>query len=78
MKKEKVSGKRVDVPKRAGQVQSIGFVGQSSRESKQVIVKWVNWVAGRGTGRVDPYFSSNFFLEIDAICQLFMSSLTVI
>ena len=32
------------------------------------------------SGRVDPYFSNNFFFffEIDVICQLFMSSLTVI
>ena len=33
------------------------------------------------SGRVNLYFSNNFFFfffEIDAICQLFMSSLTVI
>ena len=34
------------------------------------------------SSRVDLYFSNNFFFfffyEIDAICQLFMSSLTVI
>ena len=35
---------------------------------------------GCESSRVDPYFSNNFFLffEIDAIYQLFMSSLTVI
>ena len=43
----------------------------------------VNWVTGQSdceSGRVDPYFSNNFFFffEVDAICQLFMSSLTVI
>ena len=31
------------------------------------------------SGRVDPYFSNIFFFfEIDAICQLFMSFLTMI
>ena len=31
------------------------------------------------SGRVDPYFSNKFFFfEIDSICLLFMSSLTVI
>ena len=37
--------------------------------------------SGRESGRVDSYFSNNFFFffwEIDAICQLFMSSLTMI
>ena len=35
---------------------------------------------GRESGRVDLYFSNNFFFffETDAIYQLFMSSLTVI
>ena len=36
---------------------------------------------GYESSRVNPYFSNNFFFlffEIDAICQLFMSSLTVI
>ena len=35
---------------------------------------------GHESGRVDPYFSKKnfFFFEIDAICQLFMSSLTMI
>ena len=35
--------------------------------------------SGRESGRVDLYFSNKiFFFEIDAICQLFMSSLTMI
>ena len=35
--------------------------------------------SGRELGHVDLYFSNNFFfLEIDAICQLFISSLIVI
>ena len=37
--------------------------------------------SGRETGRVDPYFLNKlffFFFEIDAICQLFLSFLTVI
>ena len=35
---------------------------------------------GCESGRIDPYFQTIFFFffEIDAICQLFMSSLTVI
>ena len=57
--------------KRAGRV---GFgSGQSGRESKRVEL-------GYESGRVDPYFSKFFFFffEVDAICQLFMSSLTII
>ena len=35
--------------------------------------------SGRESGQVDSYFSNKFFFfEIDAICQLFMSSLIVI
>ena len=35
--------------------------------------------SGVESGRVDPYFSNKFFFfEIDSICLLFMSSLTVI
>ena len=74
--------------KRAGRVVSIQFAGQMGRESKQVIFKCVNRVAGQlgcglsrvtSRGRVDPHFPNFFFFfEIDAICQLFMSSLTMI
>ena len=40
----------------------------------------VKQVAGCESGRVDPYFSKFFFFvfEVDAICQLFISSLTII
>ena len=50
-------------------------------------VKTDQWVAGqldRGSSRVTSWvelthiFQTSFFLEIDAICQLFMNSLTVI
>ena len=35
--------------------------------------------SGRESGQVDSYFSNKFFFfEIDAICQLFLSSLIVI
>ena len=34
--------------------------------------------SGCELGRVDPYFSIFFFFEVDAICQLFISSLTII
>ena len=74
--------------KRAGQVWfglvgSIGFVGQTDRGSKQVIFKRVNRVVGQSgheLSRVEltRIFQTFFFFEIDAICQLFMSSLTVI
>ena len=75
--------------KQAGwvRVKSIGFAGQTSRRSKQVIFKQVNRVvgqSGRGSSQVmsrvelTHIFETSFFLEIDAICQLFMSSLTVI
>ena len=79
----------LDVAKRAGRV---GFgSGQSGLWVKRVagqngtflngsIGLWSieSWVE---SGRVDPYFSNNFFFfffEIDVICQLFMSSLTMI
>ena len=67
-------------------------LGQSSLQVKRVtgqnesflngsIRSWVE--SSRELGRVDSYFSNNFFFffwffEIDAIYQLFMSSLTVI
>ena len=66
----------------------VGFeLGQSGCESKWVIFKWVNQVTGRGSSRVanqvelSHIFQTSFFFfffEIDAICQLFMSFLTVI
>ena len=59
--------------------------GQSGCGSKRVIFKQVNRVAGqtgRGLSRVEltRIFQNFFFFffEVDAICQLFMSSLTVI
>ena len=66
-------------------------LGQSSLQVKRVtgqnesflngsIRSWVE--SSRESGRVDSYFSNIFFFfwffEIDAIYQLFMSSLTVI
>ena len=73
--------------KRAGQV---GFgSGQSGLRVKQVTGQNMSFLnrsigsqveSGRKLGRVDSYFSNNFFFffEIDAICRLFISSLTVI
>ena len=68
-----------------------GQIGSSSGHvkrvcgSKQVIGQNESFLNGSiglrvESGRVDPYFSNNIFLffEIDAIYQLFMSSLTVI
>ena len=67
---------------------SIGLgLGRSGCGSRHVIFKtdqsgcrsigsWVK--SGPELRRVDSYFSNFFFLEIDAICQLFMSFLTVI
>ena len=56
--------------------------GQTGCESKRVIFKRFNRVAGHGLGRVEltRIFQTNFFLffERNAICQLFMSSLIVI
>ena len=77
---------RLDMAKR---VEWVGFgSGQSGRWSKHVIFKWVNWVAGqtgRGLSRVASrveltrIFQINFFFfEVDAICQFFMSFLTMI
>ena len=50
-------------------------MGQSGYSSIGSQVK-----SGRESGQVDSYFSNKFFFffEIDAICQLFISSLTVI
>ena len=65
----------LDVAKRVGRVGSIGFAGQDGSFLNRLIGSQVE------SGRVDPYFSNNFFFfffEIDVICQLFMSSLTVI
>ena len=74
--------------KRAGRV---GFgSGQSGRGSKRVIFKRVNRVAGQtGHGlsrvasrveltRIFQIFFYFFIFKVDAICQLFMSSLTII
>ena len=66
---------------RVGSIESRVKTGHGS---KRVIFKWVNWVAGqtgRGLSRVKltrifQFFF--FFFEVDAICQLFMSSLTII
>ena len=64
--------------------------GQSSLQVKRVAGQNGSFLNGsnrsrvessRESSRVDPYFSNNFFfffLEIDAICQLFISSLIVI
>ena len=59
--------------KRAGRVE-FGS-GQSGCWSNGLRVE-----SGCESGRVDPYFSIFvfFFFEVDAICQLFMSSLTII
>ena len=68
--------------KRAGRV-GVG----SGHWSKRVIFKRVNRVAGqtdRRLSRVASWveliriFQFFFFFEVDAICQLFMSSLTII
>ena len=66
--------------KRVSRVESIGVASQTSCGSKWVIFKRVNRVGvNRVAGRVDPYLSNKFFFfEIDAMCQLFMSFLTVI
>ena len=58
-------------------VGSIGFAGQNGSFLNGSIGSRVK--SGCESGQVDPYFSNIFFFcEIDAICQLFMSSLTVI
>ena len=68
--------------KTGGSVGSIGFAGQMGRGSKRVILKLVNRVTGHELSQVEltRIFQTIFFFffEIDAICQLFMSSLTVI
>ena len=60
---------------------------KTGHRSKWVIFKRINWVAGQ-TGRglrvrlsrveLTCIFQIFFFFEVDAICQLFMSSLTII
>ena len=80
---------QLDMEKRAGWVGSIGSQVKTGYGSKRVIFKWVNRVAGqtgRGLSRVASRVELTciflslffFFFEVDAICQLFMSSLTII
>ena len=58
----------------AKRVGRVGFgSGQSGRGSNGSQVE-----SGCESGQVDPYFSNFFFFEVDAICQLFMSFLTII
>ena len=75
--------------KRAGWVGSGRVGGQTGHWSKRVIFKRVNRVAGQtghGLSRVASRVELTrifqkkkiFFFEVDAICQLFMSSLTII
>ena len=68
-------------------VGSIGSRVKTGHGSKRVIFKQVNRVAGQtghGLSRVASrvkltrIFQNFFFFEVDAICQLFMSSLTII
>ena len=72
-------------------VGSIGSLVKIGHWSKRIIFKRVNWVAGqtgRGLSRVasrvkltrifQTIFFFFFFFKVDAICQLFMSSLIVI
>ena len=69
-------------------VGSIGSRVKTGHGSKRVIFKWVNRVTGqtgRGLSRVTSQVELTrifqkffFFFEVDAICQLFMSSLTII
>ena len=63
---------------RSGQVrvESIGFSGQYRSFLNGSIGLRVNWV--ELTCIFQTIFFFFFFFEIDAICQLFMSSLTVI
>ena len=64
----------------------MGGAGRVNRVcwSKRVIFKWVNWVAGQsghGLSQVELtriFQTIFFFFEINAIYQLFMSSLTMI
>ena len=65
---------------RVGSIESRVKTGHGS---KRVIFKWVNRVTsqtGRGLSWVEltRIFQFFFFFEVDAICQLFMSSLTII
>ena len=63
----------------AKRVSRIGFgLGQSGHESKRVIFKQVKRVASWVGSSWPVFFKQIFFFEVDAICQLFMSSLTVI
>ena len=74
----------LDMAKRVGQVR-FGS-GQSDRGSKRVIFKRVNRVAGQMSRELSRVASQVkltrifhfFFFEVDAICQLFTSFLTVI
>ena len=71
-------------------VESIESRVKTGHGSKRVIFKWVNWVAGQtGRGlcrvacrvkltRIFQIFFFFFFFEVDAICQLFISFLTII
>ena len=76
----------LDMAKRAGWVGSIGSQVKTGYGSKRIIFKWVNRVAGqtgRGLSRVASRVELTciflfFIFEVDAICQLFMSSLTII
>ena len=67
-------GLGLDMTKWAGQVRvwSIGFAGQLGRGSSRVM-SWVEF-----TRIFQTNFFFFFFFEIDAICQLFLSSLIVI
>ena len=68
----------------AKRVGRVGFgLGQSGRKSNKSFLNGSiksQVESGWGTSRVDLYFSNNylFFFEINTICQLFLSSLTVI
>ena len=59
----------------SGRVGSWVKTGQSGCGSNGLRVE-----SGCKSGQVDPYFSKNlfFFFEVNAICQVFMSSLTII
>ena len=56
-------------------------VGQNGSRVKRVIFKWVNRITGQVASQVELtriFQTIFFFFEIDAIYQLFMSSLIVI
>ena len=67
-------------------VGSIGSRVKTGHGSKHVIFKRVNRVTGHGLSRVASRVKLTcifqkqkiFFFEVDVICQLFMSSLTII